>query len=298
MKITNVLNLPQPFVDAVTNEYAYKDKQYSVTSLLKGTTQSILERRHADEIEQDVSDMIWLIFGTAVHSILENAQETDSQLKENKIVIDIQNGYKLSGIFDLYDAKEKKVTDYKTGTVWKVIYNEWDDYRLQLLAYAYMLRKIGFECDKGEIVMMLKDHSKSKAKFDASYPQHNIHIQTFHFTDKDFEEIELFIIEKFTEIEKAEQIPDAELEECTPEQRWHKNDTFAVMKEGRKTAVKVCQSKDEAESYIEEKGLDSKHYIEFREGKDGRCDDYCNVNIFCPYYLKKKGLTNETDSKI
>ena len=87
MKITNILNLPQPFVDAVTNEYTHKDKQYSVTSLLKGTTQSVLERRHADEISQDVSDMIWLIFGTAVHSVLENAKETDSQLKENKIVI-------------------------------------------------------------------------------------------------------------------------------------------------------------------------------------------------------------------
>ena len=58
MKITNKLNLPQPFVDAVTREYQYKDKQYSVTSLLKGTCQTLLERRHADEIEQDVSDMV------------------------------------------------------------------------------------------------------------------------------------------------------------------------------------------------------------------------------------------------
>ena len=28
MKINNKLNLPQPFVDAVTKEYEYKEKQY------------------------------------------------------------------------------------------------------------------------------------------------------------------------------------------------------------------------------------------------------------------------------
>ena len=120
MKITNVLGLPQPFVDAVKREYSYKPKQYSVTSLLKGTMQAILERRYADVVEQDVSEMVWAIFGTAVHSILEKGKETDTQLKENKIVIDIYD-YKLSGIFDLYDESTKTVTDYKTGSgiIWK-----------------------------------------------------------------------------------------------------------------------------------------------------------------------------------
>lgn len=75
MKITNVNNLPAPFVSAVEHEYQYKDKQYSVTQLLKGSCEAVLERRYHNEIERDVSDMIWLIFGTAVHSILENADE-------------------------------------------------------------------------------------------------------------------------------------------------------------------------------------------------------------------------------
>ena len=74
MKITNKLNLPQPFVDAVTREYQYKDKQYSVTAILKDVREILLTRRHNDEIEQDVADMIWLIFGTAVHKVLEDSK--------------------------------------------------------------------------------------------------------------------------------------------------------------------------------------------------------------------------------
>lgn len=286
MKITNKLNLPQPFVSAVERDYQYKDKQYSVTSLLKGICQVMLERRHNDEIEQDVADSIWLILGTSVHSILENAKETADQLKENKIVIDIGD-YKLSGIFDLYDAKEKKVTDYKTGSCWKVIYNDWEDYRKQLLIYAYMLRKIGFECDKGEIVMILKDHSKTKAKTDLSYPQLPVYIKKFDFSDKDFEDIEKFIYQRFEEIRKAEQIQDSDLIECSKEERWHKDDKWAVMKKGRKTAIKLCDSEDIATQYIDDNGFGADYYIEFREGTDGKCDDYCPVKDYCPFYLKK-----------
>ena len=283
MKITNKLNLPQPFVEAVKREYQYKDKQYSVTSLLKGTCQTILERRHADEIEQDVADMIWLIFGTAIHSVLERAKETDDQLKENKIVIDF-NDYKLSGIFDLYDAKTKTVTDYKSGTVWKVMFDEFEDYRKQLLMYAYMLNKIGLECEHGEIVMLLKDHSKSKALKEANYPQDPVYIKRFNFTNEDFKKIENFIAERFEEIKIAENTPDEKLIECEPEERWHKGDKWAVMKEGRKTAIKVCDSEEEAKSYI----TDKKQYIEFRQGKDSRCEDYCTVNKWCPFYQKLK----------
>lgn len=292
MKITNIYNLPQPLVDAVTKEYQYKPKQYSVTALLKGSCQAVLERRYGHLVEQDVSEMIWALFGSAVHSILENAQETDSQLKENYLVIDV-NGYKLSGIFDLYDEKTKTVTDYKTATAWKVIFDDWDDYRQQTLMYAYMLRKIGFECDKGEIVAILKDHSKAKAKTDKNYPKLPVYKKQFTFTEKDFEEIEKFILSKFIDISVAEDTDTDKLEPCSPKERWETPTKYAVKKEGRKTALKVCESKEQAEMYIEAKGLDSKHYIEERKGECKRCNDYCSVNIYCPFYRKMKGLDNE-----
>ena len=278
MKITNKLGLPSPFVEAVSRDYQYKDKQYSVTALLKGVREAILQRRHNDEIEQDCSEMAWAIFGTAVHSILENAQEMADELKETKLITELPNGYKLSGVFDLYKESTATVIDYKTATVWKVIYNDWEDYRKQLLIYCWQLRQIGFEANSGEIVAFLKDHSKSKAKYDSSYPQQPIYIKHFDFTENDFKEIEAFIIEA------CENLTDDELPICTPVERWHKDDTYAVKKEGRKTAIKVCNSSEEAYAYIADNNLDSKHYVEERLGADTKCEEYCSSCEYCSYW--------------
>ena len=145
MIITNTQNLPQPFVDAVTRNYEYKEKRYSVTSLLKGYREILLTRRHYSEIEQDVADSIWMILGSAVHKILEEANDDEDLLKEIRLEWTTPNGYILSGIADLYSVKEQKVIDYKTGSVWKVIFGDWADYRKQLLYYAVLLRKNGYE---------------------------------------------------------------------------------------------------------------------------------------------------------
>ena len=291
MPLTNEMNLPQPFVDAVTRDYHYTPKRYSVTSLLKGTREAILQRRHNDEVTTDVSDMIWLLFGTAVHGILEKAQETDSQLKENKIEMEMPNGYTLSGIFDLYDDSTGIVTDYKTASVWKVIYDEWDDYRTQLLIYCYMLRDMGFDAHTGEIVAILKDHSKSKAKFDSGYPQHPVFVKRFEFDENDFDDIGMWLQHKFEELEAAEQLSDDELPICSPEERWHKAGKWSVTKKGNKKATKLFDEdkETEARNYAEMLAeRDGKPYeVAFREGSDGKCDEYCSVCQFCSYWREK-----------
>lgn len=309
MKITNKLNLPQPFVDAVTREYQYKDKQYSVTTILKDVREILLTRRHNDEIEQDVADMIWLIFGTAVHKVLEDSKEEETEFKEEHFVEEVENGYKLSGQADLYNAKEKMITDYKTCSIWKVIYNDWDDYRKQLLMYAWAFRKMGFEVEKGQIVAVIKDHSKTKAKIDSSYPQYPVYKKVFEFTDKDFEEIEIFIKDKFKEIAKYENVPDDELPICSPENRFNEGNKYAVKKKTNKRALKVYDSLEEAEkhlSQLEYKVMDKKtgeieeirndYEIEIREGIDKKCSEgYCSCCNFCSYYKEKYMNKEEED---
>lgn len=285
--ITNKLNLPQPFVDAVSREYEYKPKQYSVTSLLKGTRETILQRRHHKEIIQDVADMVWLIFGTAVHSVFENTKDDFFLLKENKVILEMQNGYKLSGIFDLYDFAAQKVTDWKTAAVWKVIYNDWEDYRKQLLIYCYMQNKKGLPATEGEIVALLKDHSKTKAKFESGYPQHPVYKIGWKFTKEEFADIENWLFAKFKEIEEQEKLPDNELILCTPEERWSEPTTYAVMKQGNKRAIKVYESKEEAEARAAELGLN--YYVEERQGIDKKCSEYCSCCDFCNYYQEKYG---------
>jgi hypothetical protein len=263
-----------------TQDYVYKDNEYRVTSLLKGIRETILERRHHHEIEQDVSDMIWLLFGTAVHNVLESHQEGEHEFKEERLKIKIGD-YILSGQFDLYNADTKTTTDYKTCSVWKVIYGDYTDWRKQSLIYSYMLLSIGFPVEKGEIVALMKDHSKAQAKRKADYPKQPVKKITFQFSDKDFEEIERWLHEKFEEIAQAEKLPDDELPLCTPEERFNSGDKFAVMKKGRKTAMRVLDSMEDAENWMATNGGD---YIEVRKGEDKKCQDYCSAAQFCNYY--------------
>lgn len=289
MKITNKLGLPKAFVKMAESDYEYKPKQYSVTSLLKGTREIILERRYHHEIEQDVSDMIWLLFGTAVHSILEHHEADEHEVKEHYLKVPIGD-YTLSGRCDLYNKKTKTITDYKTCSVWKIIYGDFEDWRQQLLMYAYMFRTKGYEVEQGEIIALLKDHSKGQAQRKKDYPDLPVKRLIFQFTEKDFEEIEEWIIAKFEEIAEAEKLPDDELSICTPEQRFNDGDKFAVKEEGRKTALRVLDSLDEAIQWakMNKKG----DYIEIRYGKNKKCENYCNVNKFCNYYKEMKERKN------
>ena len=212
--------------------------------------------------------------------MLENHQEGDQEIKEARLKVPIGD-YILSGQFDLYNAETKTITDYKTCSVWKVIYGDYEDWRRQLLIYAYMLQSIGFPVEKAEIIALMKDHSKSQAKRKADYPKQPVRKITFTFTEKDFAEIESWLHQRFEEIAKAEKLPDDELPLCTPEERFNSGDKFAVMRKGRKTALRVLDSYEKAEEWMEYNGGD---YIEVRKGEDKKCQDYCSACEFCNYY--------------
>ena len=61
-------------------------------------------------------------------------------------------------------------------------------------------------------------------------------------------------------------------------------DKYAVMRKGRKTALRVLDSQEEAEAYRAEKGGD---YIEERKGEDKKCIDYCLCCRKCDYWKQK-----------
>ena len=78
-----------------------------------------------------------------------------------------------------------------------------------------------------------------------------------------------------------------ELPLCSDEERWKKEDTYRVMKKGRKTAVRVLPSLDDAEKYIKDGELTSVS-IEHSKGECMRCTgNYCNVAEFCNQYQEE-----------
>ena len=287
MIITNKLNMPDAFVKAIQNSRHNADKCLSATTLLKGTKEIILTDRHFDEITIDASDEVWAVFGTAVHSILEHQE--DDAFKEESFSVDVLD-YKVTGKVDRYDMKHETIEDWKTASVWKVIFQDFEDWKRQGLIYAWLLKQSGLNVRHIRFVALLKDFSKSEAKKKADYPQSPVYIYEFDPTPEDMTSIEVYIKDKVFDVSQNVEKADDDIPECSPDQRWATPTKWAVMKEGRKTAVKVCETQEEAEKFIDdlEKEKD-KHFVEERKGQDKKCYDYCTCCEFCSYY---KSLQN------
>ena len=72
---------------------------------------------------------------------------------------------------------------------------------------------------------------------------------------------------------------------CSDAERWKKEDSFAVMKKGRKRAVRVHTSEQDAELFLYNLEDADKHFIEVRKGEATRCvQDWCNVARWCDQY--------------
>jgi len=68
---------------------------------------------------------------------------------------------------------------------------------------------------------------------------------------------------------------------CTAEERYNSGPRYAVMKKGRKTALRVLDTREAAEEWMATGGGD---FIEERPGEDKKCLEYCAAAAFCSYY--------------
>jgi hypothetical protein len=284
MIVHNELGLPQAFINALNLEKHNEKGCYSATTLLKGACETVLTDRHFDEIEIDVADCVWQIWGTAVHLIFEKAGIEG--FTEEKFSVPVSNS-KVTGRVDLYDLENETIYDWKTASTWKVQFNDFSDWDKQGLIYAWLMKQNGLKVKEIKFVALLKDHSKSKARKDFEYPQKPVVVHTVKVTEEALKEIEAFINMKVRQFEVAETLVDEKLTPCTKEERWATEDKWAIMKAGRKTALKVCESEEEANELLPKLGGTN---IEFRAGCSRRCEDYCSCNTFCPFY--KKTLSN------
>lgn len=277
MIITNKQRLPESLMNAYQTEMHNKEGEISATTLLKGAKQIVLERRHWDELEDDVSNRCWALFGTAVHKLLE--EQNPDAFTEERFSVEVGDKV-VTGQVDLYDMKKSEITDYKTASVWKVVYKSFDDWKKQGLVYAWLLKQDGLEVDKCRFVAMLRDWSKTEAERNADYPKSQVYVYEFPVLDEDLEEIEAFIKNKVAMVSKAETLDDDQIESCSAEERWEKPTTYAVMKEGRKTAVRVFDTKEEADKLA---STDTKLSVVERKGQSVRCKDYCLCSKFCSF---------------
>jgi hypothetical protein len=272
------LNLPAGLAKAVSTERHNAEGCISATTLLHGIKQIVLTERHWDELEDDVSDRVWAVFGTAVHSLLEHEGENDFTEQEMQYKV---GDITVTGRIDNYDMANGIICDYKTASVYKVKFGDFNDWYLQGMIYAWLLTRNNFPVKKCRFIALLKDHSKTDAMRDHQYPQNPVYVYEFPVTAESLFKIGAFIRMKVDAYKYHAALSDDDIPPCLPVERWDRPAKYAVKKEGRKTAVRLFDDETEAESLAAEFGKG--HYVEHRPGESVKCQSFCLCNKFCNY---------------
>lgn len=288
-RITNKANLPQALVRALENDtYSKGDADFSTTELIQPPRITALKAIHKDEITEDASDLIYSLIGQLGHSILERSGTAD--MVEKRLFHTLPDGTKISGCLDIVDGD--MIEDWKFTSIWTAYQGVKEDWKLQASINSYLCEKNGITIKGARYIAIYRDWSKPKAFRDSSYPQ--TQVQVFDVPLMDLLETEDWIINRVRMHKEAR----LNLPECSAEDRWCRDEKWAVMKSGRKTALKLCDSPIEAQDFISNSQDHKQLSVEHRQGVNTRCEFYCMVSEFCEQFKNLKStafLVNEAN---
>lgn len=286
MEFTNKRNFPR----GIKNFLEYNDytagarTDISVTKLIGSPLVAALWREYGREVIEDNADRTWSQVGSGIHSRFEAANATDSHmLMEKRFFASIDVPFQekpitLSGQIDAFDMTSLTLADVKTSGVYKVLLGDTEDWENQLNVNRYLMHMNGFDVSNLEIWSLAKDWSKARAKED-DYPDHPISVIPIHMWE--LEQTREYIFERL-ELHFGDTDP-----QCTDKDRWARPAKFAVMKTGRKSALRLLDSKEAAESWVKSQAANQKGIsIVERPAQYVRCDGYCPFKSMgvCPNY--------------
>lgn len=278
MILTNRLGLPRSIENAVRRDpYTRGDAHISVTGLISPARKRALETQHANEITEDVAERIWALMGQITHGILERAE--DHAWTEERLYIE-RHGWRISGQFDRYLLEtDGLLQDYKLTSTYSVKDSDKPEWTAQENIYALMLREHGYRVNRLEVVAILRDWQKAKARHTPEYPQTPAVIIPVQMWPAS--QTEEYIKQRLIAHGKAQH----ELPECTPEERWEKPSVLALYRIGNSRATSLHATQDEAEAALEAIAPNSlkKRSYEIRErpAVQTRCAEYCPARPFC-----------------
>jgi hypothetical protein len=269
MKLTNKHSLPDPIVQAIMeDDYNKGDGDYSVTELWSSPRIVQLEQQHGDEIEVDAIDLIWSLFGRAMHNMLS---QRDMEAVTEKRLYSMISGKKVGGQFDRFIYHLGGIEDYKVTSVWHVMnLTPESDWFWQQNSYAHILRDNGYDVKYLRINALLRDWNRNEAK--------RSEIITIDLPLAEPGLIKFALEQRVAEHEAAK----IGLPLCSDKDRWYRPAKWAVMKQGNKKATKIFDEEHQADTFIAQATKDqAKLYTEKRPGTYIRCEDYCSVAEFC-----------------
>ena len=291
MKITNKQGLPGPLVALLSRNYYSKgSSQYSVTELMSSPKIKRLREQYDDEMEIDVTKMIASQLGTFMHGKLE-AKEVEGYLNEERIFAEV-DGVTISGAIDLQKEVEGGVViiDYKFVKAWSVMQNK-TEWVTQLNIYKWLVETVKRKKVVGlQICAIIKDYSAHDTK--ENYPEAEAIMIDIPMWDSVTTEVYVRDRLEMHRNAKVDHDFGDELQACTDEERWMSETIYAVKREGRKTAIRVFKSIEEATELAEKE----KGYVETRKGEYRRCvGDFCGVSAWCKQYQSEKSAPSGTN---
>jgi hypothetical protein len=295
MELTNKSNLPNVIKRAVANDpYDSSGSDISTTRLITPPRIRVLEARHWENLTEDVADKIFALLGSSVHHVIERAV-TDEDIAELRLFHEV-NGWTLSGQFDLLTSKGELI-DFKVTSAWAALdalKNGKPEWEQQLNVLDYLSRHTDhslknylgktLKVKSLSIMAILRDWSKMKTMTSKDYPRKQVVMIPVRQWSE--EEQDNFVLARIKAHQEAEV---GELPVCSAKERWRKDDKYAIMKDGRKTALRLLDTKDQVKQYLKDNKLvEGKGCtVVLRAGEDIRCQSYCRVNSFCDYFLEK-----------
>jgi hypothetical protein len=283
MKITNTFNLPQPFVDLVSEDsYSKGESDITTTGLAQPPKIAELWRRHAEDITMDCSEKVWTMLGNANHWVLEQIAKRNPEryVAEQRFYLDV-GGVKLGGQIDLFDRETETLWDYKVSSVYKAMTDDIMDWTRQANVNKLLCEHNGIYPKKLAVLLVMKDWKRKDSEIKADYPKCAIKEipipvwkpeETFAYIKS---RIALHNAAKL--VEKEDDIPV-----CTEDERWAKPTTYAVLKEkGAKRAVNGGLYESEPEALLHAQRIGGA--VEVRAGSNARCENYCQVRKWCNF---------------
>lgn len=285
VRVTNKFGLPQPLVEAVSNNKYSSGKSDYTTTQLAGTParQLVLRKQHWNEISEDVADLIYSLSGQSKHVVLERAAEFCKEyhyLAETRFYIK-RKGKTIGGQIDLYDENKLILYDWKETGVYAASHELKPEWIAQGNINRTMLIENGYPVEKIINIVLYRDWKKSEVGRKEKYPEHQV--QPFEIPIWTTKETEEFIAKRIAEFERAKK----KLPLCSNEERWKTPDLYALIKKGNKKATKLFDSAQAAESELSVFKMMS-YEVQFRPGVNKRCESYCNVAFACQQYAEIK----------
>ncbi len=286
---TNKHHIPDALARAVALDDKAKVAHYSVTELL---SPPLMRRLLAEkDVSQDVSERIWALLGKGCHAVLDkNGDETE------RCLIASLDGVSISGTLD--EITQDTIRDWKVTSVWSWIFGGRLEWEQQLNCYRWLAVHAHQEWTPGgvpilwepraisslQVTMIFRDWMQSHVGRD-NYP--DAMVKTIDIDIWDEDKTVAFLRERLA----AHLAPEPRA--CSDEERWHRPGAWAVMRLGRKTALRTLATEAAARVWAEESNLPGLK-LEHRPGKDVRCLSYCPARSVCSHALS---LTNTDDQQ-